>query len=174
MSVEPSVESPVAVVEQPVRRPAKRLTPISDEEKENLRALRLAHPTLTDTKADWFQYNAVMARSDVPDVFTPSAEILWIGFQLTRNPPDWPSAPSKRAATWFRRLRMDDEVELRRKFWSEHWPDFMDSVLALELKSAAPPPRKRVAAKAEGVDLAQSSIDGFKKPGNGQASDAGS
>jgi hypothetical protein len=69
---------------------------------------------------------------------------------------------------------MVDETDLRNKFWKEHWPDFMDSVLALELKSAAPPPRKRVAVKAEGADLAQASIDGFKKQGNGKASDAGS
>jgi hypothetical protein len=60
---------------------------------------------------------------------------------------------------------MSDEKDLRDKFWTEHWPDFMDSVLSLELKSAAPPPaRKRVALKGDGGGrLVQESIDQFKK-----------
>jgi hypothetical protein len=119
------------------------------------------------------QYKRFMSRDDVPARTTPTKEFEWVGFTLSVREINYDSAPSKAAGTWLRQIRLSKA--LKDKFWADSWSYLMQTGLSLELRAEAPPARKRKSAKAEGADLAQASIDGFKRSdgGNGKAADAG-
>jgi hypothetical protein len=126
-------------------------------------------PTLSTARSrlERLQYKRFMRRDDVPARTTPTKENEWVGFTLSVRDIDYDSAPSKAAGTWLRQIRLSKA--LKDKFWSDSWTYLMQTGLSLELRADAPLPRKRKSVKSEGADLAQSSIDGFKKrDGNGK------
>jgi len=124
-------------------------------------------------------YDALMARDDIPATTSPSLEIQWLSFKipLPNGTSEslraiWDDAPSKVAATWLRQLRMKSKLQAR--FWTDTWPYYMENRLALELRAAAPPSRKRGQVKAgDGGGVVQESIDQFKKKASSEVSVGG-
>jgi len=114
--------------------------PITEASKQALRALKLVQPTMIHPQNDLGYYDALMASGDVPDTASPSQEVKWVAFKvpLPNGTPDrlraiWGDAPSKVAATWLRQLRKNSKLQA--KFWTDTWPYYIESRLALELKA---------------------------------------
>jgi hypothetical protein len=132
--------------------------------REAFRASQAEHCTLVHPKRDRVAYWAYVARDDIPARVSPTVEVEWVAYNLPIGVVDYGLAPSRVAAIWIRRLRLNKA--LKDKFWSDTWPYYMENRLALELRAAAPPARKRGAVQvSESNALLQASIDQFKKKG---------
>ena len=116
-----------------------------------------ANPTFDNPKKDRWKYVGVMGRDDVPVRVSPTVEVEWVAFSLSKLEPEYSSAPSKVAATWLRRLRLNKA--LKAKFWDEIWHYYIESRLSLELKAGAPPSAKKVARGGKTDAEVQGSID---------------
>jgi hypothetical protein len=134
----------------------------TEEFKQAAREARLENPTLINDENDRALHEAVMANPDVPLTASPSLEIQWIAFNVDIPDADWRSVPSKVAAQWLRKLRIQVSGKpLRVKFWTDTWPFYMESRLGLELKAERVVPSKKKGAAVRTDESVQDSIDGM-------------
>ena len=105
-------------------------------------------------RLDRLAFRAAMEPGVLPDDASASVEFRWMAVQLVMNVHDVPyeTAPSKAAAAWIRRMRWKSGKSLKDRFWEESWPFYMDSRLALELKTSVPAAAKKAAGKGGKTD----------------------
>lgn len=119
-------------------------------------------PQLDPPKRDRWKYVAVMNNDAVPLRTSPTVEIEWLAFSLSKTEPEYKTAPSKIAATWLRRLRL--KKVLKDKFWSDTWPYYMENRLAIELRAVGPKPKSAKSVGQKSNSEMADSIDRMTGP----------